>query len=258
LVFAVIGDYGTGEDDAADVANLVLSWQPDLIITLGDNNYPFGEADTIDENVGQFFHSYISPYSGIYGDGAEVNRFFPVLGNHDVITDGGQPFFDYFTLPGNERYYDFVWGPVHFFALNNNDSEPDVVNEDSLQGAWLQQKLAYSASPWNIVYMHYSPYSSGMHGSTSWARWAYADWGADAVLSAHDHTYERLLAHGIPYFVNGLGGGGRYGFEEQLGASEERHNDDYGAMRIEATDTSLVFQFITRDGEVIDTSELTK
>ena len=24
------------------------------------------------------------------------------------------PYLDYFTLPGNERYYDFTWGPVHF------------------------------------------------------------------------------------------------------------------------------------------------
>ena len=38
-----------------------------------------------------------------------------------------KPYFDYFTLPGNERYYDFTWGPVHLFALDDIDSEPDGV-----------------------------------------------------------------------------------------------------------------------------------
>ncbi len=88
--------------------------------------------------------------------------FFPTLGNHDWYTNDAQPYLDYFTLPGNERYYDFVWGPVHFFALDSDEHEPDGVNAGSAQAAWLQQGLAASTSPWNIVYTHYPPYSSGM------------------------------------------------------------------------------------------------
>ena len=49
---AVIGDYGDGSQAAADVAALVRAWQPDYVITTGDNNYPKGEAATIDGNVG--------------------------------------------------------------------------------------------------------------------------------------------------------------------------------------------------------------
>ncbi len=64
VVFAVLGDYGSGDQNEADVAELVLSWQPDFILTLGDNNYPSGAADTIDGAVGQFYHSYIYPYAG--------------------------------------------------------------------------------------------------------------------------------------------------------------------------------------------------
>ena len=37
-------------------------------------------------------------------------------------------------------------------------------------------------------------------------QWPFKDWGADAVLTGHDHIYERLLVNGIPYFVNGIGG----------------------------------------------------
>ncbi len=258
VVFAAIGDYGSGNQDEGDVAKLIESWQPDFIITLGDNNYPAGAADHIDKAVGQFFHSYIYSYPGSFGEGAEVNRFFPSLGNHDVLTDNGKPYFDYFTLPGNERYYDFTWGPVHLFALDDIESEPDGVGVSSKQAQWLKATLARSTSAWNIVYMHYPPYSSGTHGSTDWARWPYAEWGADVVLAGHDHTYERLEEGGLEYFVNGLGGAARYDFANILPGSLVRYNSDYGAMRVEATETQITFEFITRTGEVVDTFEMGK
>ena len=62
LRVAIIGDYGSGARSAVgDVANLVKSWNPDLIITTGDNNYEDGLALTIDHNIGQYYHDYISP-----------------------------------------------------------------------------------------------------------------------------------------------------------------------------------------------------
>ena len=210
--FAVIGDYGSGGQPEADVARLVDSWQVDFIITVGDNNYPDGAADTIDQNVGQFYQAYIFPYLGGYGSGAEQNRFFPTLGNHDWNTDRAQPYLEYFTLPGNERYYDFTWGAVHFFALDSDSREPDGINRSSAQAAWLQAQLAASTSPWNVVYLHHAPYSSGRHGATDWAQWPYKEWGADVVLAGHDHTYERLLVDDLLYFVNGVGGGAIYQF----------------------------------------------
>ncbi len=106
--------------------------------------------------------------------------------------------------------------------------------------------------------MHYPPYSSGQHGSTDWARWPYAEWGADVVLAGHDHTYERLDENGLTYIVNGLGGNGRYDFVDILDGSLVRYNADYGAMRVEATDTHIVFEFINRKGAVVDTFELRK
>ena len=258
VLFAAIGDYGSGNQDEADVAKLTLSWQPDFIITLGDNNYPSGAADHMDAAVGQFFHNYIYPYYGGVGEGGSVNRFFPSLGNHDWISENGKPYFDYFTLPGNERYYDFTWGPVHLFALDNIDNEPDGVGASSIQAQWLKSGLAGSTSAWNIVYMHYAPYSSGTHGSTDWARWPYTEWGADAVLAGHDHTYERLEENGLVYFVNGLGGAGRYEFLHQVEGSLVRYNADYGAIRVEATGTEIKFEFITRTGEVVDSYEMGK
>jgi len=258
MVFAAIGDYGGGNSGAADVANLITSWQPEFVITLGDNNYPIGAADHIDTAIGQFFHQYIYPYRGIYGEGADINRFFPSIGNHDTMTDNGQPYYDYFTLPGNERYYDFEWGPVHLYALNDLGTDPDGSSPTSIQGKWLQARLAASTSAWNIVYMHAPPYSSGLHGSTEWARWPYGEWGADAVFSGHDHTYERLWVDGVTYFVNGMGGYALYNFVDILEGSQARYNSDYGAMRMEATDKHLLFQFFNRSNELIDQVEMMK
>jgi len=256
--FAVIGDYGSGKDAEADVAALVKSWGPEFIITAGDNNYPDGRSETIDQNIGQFFHEFIAPYQGDYGEGSQVNRFFPSLGNHDWQSPGAEPYLDYFTLPGNERYYDFTWGPVHFFALDSDSREPDGVGRSSQQAAWLQSRLAASTSLWKIVYFHHAPYSSGKHGPVDWMQWPFAVWGADIVFSGHDHTYERLHREGILYFVNGLGGNSKYSFSEVIEGSQIRYNDDYGAMLVEADEEMVLLKFINRQNEVIDEYQLDK
>ncbi len=256
--FAVIGDYGGGGPPEADVAELVNGWGVDFIITVGDNNYPDGAAETIDHNIGRFYHAYISPYVGKYGNGADQNRFFPTLGNHDWNSNAAQPYLDYFTLPGNERYYDFTWEPIHFFALDSDSREPDGVGKSSVQADWLREALQRSTAVWKVVYLHHAPYSSGLHGPTGWAQWPYAAWGADVVLAGHDHTYERLLIDGIPYFVNGLGGGSIYRFVDIHPGSQVRYNDDYGAMLVEADAHQMIFQFFNRRGELIDAWTLYK
>lgn len=258
LRFAVVGDYGLAGQPEMDVANLVKSWDPDLIITTGDNNYPLGDQSTIDQNIGQYYHDFIYPYAGGYGAGASQNRFFPALGNHDWYTTGAAPYLNYFALPGNERYYDFAFGPVRFFAIDSDDNEPDGNSSSSRQATWLQSRLAGSCAAWNIVYLHHAPFSSGTgHGSTAQMQWPYAEWGASAVLAGHDHTYERLLENGIPYFVDGLGGASIYTFTTTpVPGSQVRYNGDYGAMLVDAAPATIVFKFFARSGSLIDTLSL--
>jgi tartrate-resistant acid phosphatase type 5 len=256
--FAVIGDYGDGSQEERDVANLVKSWNPDFVITTGDNNYPNGAATTIDAHIGQFYHSFIYPYQGTYGSGATANRFFPTLGNNDWDTLNAKPYLDYFTLPGNERYYDYVWGPVHFFVIDSADREPDRNTSSSVQAAWLHNRLQASTSPWNLVYFHHPAYTSGSVGIASNMQWPYAAWGADAVLSGHSHTYERIFRDGIVYFVNGLGGDSIQSFSSPISGSQVRYNRDYGAMLVTANASSIEFQFISRTGALIDSYSLGK
>lgn len=252
--FAVIGDFGDAGSDEEAVASLVDSWNVDFIITVGDNNYPDGEASTIDENIGQYYHKYIHPYVGSYGEGSEVNRFFPSLGNHDMHTNPPQPYYEYFELPNNERYYDFVWGNIHFFAIDSDSDEPDGVSENSDQGQWLQNALASSSSTWRVVYFHHCPYSSSSkHGSQEFMQWPFKEWGASVVLAGHDHTYERVIIDGFPYFVNGLGGRSIYPFDCPIPGSQVRYNDNYGAMLIEANLDSMTFKFYSIDNDLIDT-----
>jgi len=263
-VVGCIGDFGESSRTEGGVALLVKSWRPDLVITVGDNNYPRGDAETIDRNVGQYYHDFIAPYQGIYGFGAQSNRFFPSMGNHDWMTNAGKAYLDYFTLPGNERYYTFIHGPVQFFAIDSDKAEPDGVTADSTQAQWLKEQLGASTSAWHVVYFHHAPYSSGaLHGSQTGEsdalRWPFKQWGAHVVLTGHDHLYERLRAGGLTYFVNGLGGDSFDKFHRPpIPESIARYTGGFGAMRIDATETNMTFRFITSGGHPVDTHVLFK
>jgi hypothetical protein len=83
-------------------------------------------------------------------------------------------------------------------------------------------------------------------------QWPYQAWGAAAVLAGHDHTYERIIQAGFPYFVNGLGGRSIYSFGAPVSGSIVRYNGNYGAMLVQANDDCLNFQFFSRAGTLID------
>lgn len=256
--FAVIGDYGWAGQAAADVAALVKQFSPEYVLTVGDNNYSDGFASTLDANVGQYYSEFISPYTGRFGPGGTTNRFYPALGNHDWNTGSIQPYLDYFTLPGNERYYDFVKGPVHFFVIDSDEHEVDGIDVNSSQAQWLRSKLSTATAPWKMVLMHHAPYSSGNHGSVPIMRWPFKDWGADIVIAGHDHHYERLYVAGMTYLVNGLGGRSLYTMKAAIPESHFRYASDYGAMVVEATDSVASFKFVRRTGVTLDSFTLSK
>ena len=268
--FAVIGDYGSNSINEARVAELVAGWNPAFVVTTGDNNYDHGAAKTIDRNIGQYYSQFIGNYQGEYGAGSPTNRFWPSLGNHDwraLSCDDDAcvgPYFDYFTLPGNERYYDVEMGLMHLFVVDSDDSEPDGTGAASTQAAWLQNGLAASTACFDVVVFHNAPYSTGVHhGSTVSMRWPFAAWGADVVMSGHEHNYERLEVAGMPYIVNGLGGKSKYKFGNVNTlppgvTSLARYNAQYGAMRVTVSESGLTSQFFNTDGVVVDTYTLSK
>jgi hypothetical protein len=247
--FAAIGDYGEDSRPEAAVADMVADWNPDFVITLGNNNYPAGEQATIESNIDKHYRDFI-------GSTFATTRFFPSLGNRDwgdgsitSLTCVGSvctgPYFNHFDLPGNERYYDYVKGPIHFFVLDSNSQEPDGITADSIQAAWLQAALASATEPWKVVYFHHPPYSSGFHGSTPALQWPFEEWGADLVLSGHDHNYERLVVDGFPYFVNGAGGRNIRDCGAAIPGSQICYDTDFGAMTITADACRMTLTFVT-------------
>lgn len=246
---------------------MVDSWKPDFIITLGDNNYDIGSALTIDDNIGQYYKNYIYPYSGAFTPTVPItqNLFFPALGNHDwgnayPNPTGADPYLTFFTLPGNERYYNFVWGPAQFFAIDSDLNEPDGITPTSAQAVWLERQLADSHAQWRVVYFHHAPFTSGAgHPSTTALQWPYQSWGATAVLAGHVHNYERIVKNKFPYFVNGLGGKSIYASGAPISGSEFQFSAGYGAMLVTADDSMIVFKFhaITDTINALDTYTIT-
>ena len=193
---------------------------------------------------------------------ATDNLFFPALGNHDWDPGHVEPYLDYFTLPGNERYYELKRGPVHIFILDSDPREPDGRHRDSVQAGWLEDQLEISDTAWNLVILHHPPYSSSLErGKDHEMQWPYARWGANAVIAGHDHLYERIQREGIPYFVNGLAGKWTglnpiHRFLFPIEGSKVRYNQDYGAMIVTADSACINFSFINRNGKLIDSHTL--
>jgi hypothetical protein len=298
--FAIIGDYGADAEGYGDseksVAKMVENWDPAFIISLGDNNYKNGEAETIVENIGKYYCDYIYNKGAStkdrcdgWADEHKTNLFFPSLGNHDWIAKNAQPYLDYFTkLPGNRRYYDFVRGPVHFFVIDSESKqaceeywceegtsckecdqqppvyyEPDGTSPDSKQGQWLRDKLKESTSPWKLVYFHHAPYSC--KGGSAWMQWPFKEWGANAVLAGHKHIYERGWLNDqqdFPYFVNGTGGTKLSKCKPDDCSSkfvEVIIQQLWGAMWAKATTTEISFKYYDAEtGSKLDDCTLTK
>jgi hypothetical protein len=117
--FALIGDFGETLADQTfpvdRVGALIRSWNPDFVVTSGDNNYVLGEASTIDVNVGKNFTGYIYPKSTTiptqypYPPGSPTyNRFIPCLGNHDYgdVADDALPSLD--NVAKNAGYQQYL------------------------------------------------------------------------------------------------------------------------------------------------------
>ena len=141
---------------------------------------------------------------------------------------------------------------MHLFVLDSDEmlrSSSELATEQ----AWLKAGLAASTAPFQVVALHHPAYTSSARGPYSPLRWDYKEWGADLVLNGHDHFYERLSSGGLTYVVNGIGGASLSAWPSPgVSQSVAHYSGTFGAMRITATDTELVNEFVTTDGVVRD------
>ncbi len=253
---AVIGDFGEPVRPAARVAEMVKSWNPDAVVTVGDNIYPSGDQEDYDKAV-------YPPYAEFIDRCA----FFPALGNHDW----GYPYdsipfapeeipllLNLPCLPGNGRYYSVSFeNLVEIFVIDSDKNEPDGRSADSIQGQWLKNGLEQSTAVYQLVFMHEPVFSSCLFGDNQLLAWPYRQWGADAVFAGHCHDYERVMKDGFPYFINGLGGAEHMTeFREITEGSTVRYIDNFGAQMIEATNEKMTISFVNIKNEVIDMYEI--
>lgn len=242
--YAVFGDFGDTEPSGEHaVATMVDSWNVDFILTVGDNIY---DTNSYDVSVGQHYSNYVGNYSGAYGPGSDINRFFPTLGNHDYSDAGLAAYLNYFSLPDNERYYDFQVGSVHFYALNSITTEPDGTSSTSVQGQWFQNAIAASQADFNVTYFHHTPYLppdyTGSTTAATYMRWDWEGAGVDTVFVGHIHDWARMNRDDngdqieLPYIVSGIGG----------------RDPTLGAHLVTVFDNGMLIELYSPDGTLLD------
>lgn len=205
--------------------------------------------------------------------GPMAQRLRPSLGNHDVRTDDGQPYFDYFGdwagRPGQGWYAYNAGDHWRIIALNSNCSNAGGCGSTSPQGRWLAKAIAAAGDRHILAYWHAPLYSSGQHGPNASVKPLYRmlyRGGADVVLNGHDHTYERFApqdaegnrrSNGIQQFVAGTGGFKHYAFNDVLPNSRVRDNTSFGLLKLRLKANGYSWTFIPSEGDFTDSGSRT-
>lgn len=237
---AAVGDVGESgarlEATAAAMAGIGAVTPYDAVLLLGDNVYPAGDPDRLEETV-------FGPFRPAVGAEGEL---LAILGNHDVKQGNAAGQVEALGMEG--RFWARRFGDVLLVGLDSN--EPG----DEAQLAWLDQTLASTDAPWRIVALHHPPYSAGYQGSDLRARRAFTPLferhGVQLVLSGHEHDYQRSVPiDGVTYVVSGAGARTRRTGEAGFTAVSFswHHFLDIGVFADE-----LVLRAVNQDGRVAD------
>lgn len=220
----------------------------------------------------------------------------PVMGNHETYNMNWQiamptPYLTLFSLPENgteknqNQYYSFNYGDVHFTVLNTQTDEmadfnPNLMDE---QLAWLRSDLASANAKWKIVLMHKdilryaftdrpNNFDPAQIQFTPWAQQlmpVFEEYGVDAVLTAHLHTYRRRVPlknfrpdnNGITYILTGVAGSVRYAGLWQRSPADAAlapQPEDANYMTLEKTPGALTFKAFLPDGTEFDSVTINK
>lgn len=238
----------------AETATLVESLNPDAVIALGDLQYESADAAA-------FRASYDLAW------GRLKSRTFPVRGNHEYLTAGAAGYVDYFG-PASPSYWFTDAGGWRIIAVDSWCQGQLYAGcaATSAQGTWLRAQLqaARALGRCAAVVMHHPITSSGRFGTPTLAPlWKIAvDEGADMVVAAHDHLYERFeplgvdalpSTAGVPLFISGLGGAPALPFADPVAGSRFRWNDGHGVLLLTLTPAAFEWNFVSAiDGSSVD------
>ena len=252
-ILIAAGDIASCDSDEDEATAALQDGLDGTVATLGDNVYGSGTA-------AEFADCYDPSW------GRHKDRTRPAPGNHDLETEGGVGYFDYFGGAAGrfgEGWYSYDVGAWHIVVLNSNCRRVGGCEAGSPREEWLRADLAAHPNRCTLAYWHHPRFSSGKeHGSEEAMRpfWqALYDAGSDVVLSGHEHNYERFApqdpagradaARGIRQFVVGTGGKSHYGFGEVLPNSEARNDDAFGVLELTLHATGYDWAFVPVTGQ---------
>ena len=155
-------------------------------------------------------------------------------------------------------------GTWQVFSLNSNTESGDR----RAQVDWLDRELdAPAASACTVAYFHHPLFSSGSHGVIPPMRVVTDLWralysaGADVIISAHEHFYERFAPQtpegvpnpqfGIRQFIVGTGGAPLAQPVRRV-ANSEMVLSTFGVLRLTLDTESYRWEFLSSDGAILD------
>jgi tartrate-resistant acid phosphatase type 5 len=274
-VVGIIADFGSGNADAATVADMVNGWNPDYIFAVGDTWYGNSLllSDLVDR-VGTIYGDYIP------------NDFYVVPGNHDRDPVGRFAIVrDYFKMPDrrtpsgpvrNTGYYSFIRGNVEYFVYDAGydssqvNQQPDGVDVNSKEAAWLRTALANSKARWKVVGLHQPPFTSVASSNPASTlsgdgylaypalRLPFKEWGADIVLMGHGHIYERLEKDDFTYIMIPSGGQPEGAINATPSPYSKLRSNALGASRLTVTCNEWKLETFAIDGSLIEKFVMSK
>jgi len=253
VVLVGAGDIASCTNPNDSATAKIVDGIPGTVFVAGDNAYPNGSAS-----------DYANCYAPTWGRFKSRTR--PAPGNHEYNTTGAAGYFGYFGSAAGDPakgYYSYDLGAWHIVVINS------VIGRGvgSPQEQWLRTDLAANQTKCTLAYWHYPRFSSGSsHGSDASMQpiWqALYDFGAEVVISGHEHNYERFapqgpagqldMAGGIREFVVGTGGAGNYMFGTARPNSEIRYNATAGVIKLTLYGDHYDWQYIPTSGSFTDT-----
>jgi hypothetical protein len=251
-VLLAAGDIAMCTNPGREQTAALLDQHEGLILALGDLAYKNGSAE-------DFANCYDPTW------GRHKARTRPVPGNHEYDTPGAAGYFGYFgpaAADPKKGWYSFDLGAWHIVALNSNCGAVGGCAPGSPQVEWLRADLAARPSRCTLAYWHHPRFSSGFHGTNPITHGLWQtlyDAGADVILTAHDHHYERMRqldpfgapdpTWGIRQFIVGTGGGDLYRLGELRPTSELRQPNVFGVLKLTLRSDSYEWQFLPVAGQ---------
>jgi hypothetical protein len=228
--FITYGDYGAGGEDEWAVARVSAAQAPAFTASLGDNIYLAAAPVLFDRNL-------FRPLRPLLAQGPLLG----VVGDHDTLWSGGTALADTLGWPaGGDRSVQ-RYGRIALITLG--------VEADSGDLPFLQKALAAtSAADARFVIVHRPPAAENPILPVVRAA------GVAAVLSGHNHRYERRITAGVLCLTVGTGGAPRSdgdGFTP-ISSDAVRSLAVFGSLRVDVAGGRVSYAFIDAAGRTRD------